>query len=144
MWWPLLQSLAEHYKADANLSGLQVNYGLRVPVPEQDSIDVRYGGSPGFDLHEAVEGTDRIWVDVLKKLSRDDAATAFDTGIAYQQLYELTERVLDSTREWFRGAAVSDLASFNATVEELRGDGEALRDDEIAASRIILHINWRK
>lgn len=138
-----MNSLVEHLKADANLAAVQVNYGLHNPAPDEDTIEVRYGGSPGYDIHDNTNGDARLWADVMKKLSDADAETAHQTGVAYQQLYDLTNLALASIHEWFRNEDVAGIAAFNTTVEELRSDGDALRDYGIAGSRIVLNINWR-
>ena len=139
-----MQSLGEHLKADTALAGIEVNYGLPQPIPDVDSIDLRYGGSPQIDLHDGDEGTARIWVDVTKKLAAADAETAHATGVAYAQLYDLVNRVADSLRAWWTTTDVSGLAAFKTEVEEIQSDGDELRDYGVAGSRIVININWRE
>lgn len=136
-----MQSLGEHLKADAALAGVQINYGLRNPVPETDAVDLRYGGSPVHDLDDGDRGDARLWLDVQKFLDKADADTQYDTGAAYAQLYALVNAVLASVRKWWTTDEVSG-ASFNTSVTEIQPDGDQLRDYDIAAARIILNINW--
>lgn len=136
-----MQSLGQHLRADAALSAVQVNYGLRQPGPEQDTIHLRYGGSPGFDLDDNDRGSDRLWLDVVTPLADADAATDHDTGAAYAQLHTLARTVLASVRAWWTTAELNG-ATFSAAVTEVQGDGDTLRDVQCAGVRIVLTINW--
>lgn len=138
-----MQSLGQHLKADDTLSGVEVNYGVKNPVPDSDSIDVRYGGSPVFDMDDGDRGEAELWLDVWKKLDSADAETGHETGIAYAQIYDLANRVLTSVRGWWRATDAVAGASFRLGVQHINADGDAFRDSQIAASRIILIINWQ-
>lgn len=143
MWWPILNSLGDWMKVDANLAAVQINYGATNPFPSQDFIDLRYGGSPSFDLAESKEGDSRVWIDVFKKLASADAETAPSTGAAYQGLYSLQSMTLASIAEWFRGTDAVAGAQFRVTTQEIDPDGDHFRADEFAGCRIILTLNWR-
>ena len=143
MWWPALQSLGDWLKADPDLAGVAVRYGVSNPFPAQDFIDLRYGGSPASEIADASFGDDELWIDVFKKLTGADAPTQHETGVAYQQLYTLQRAVLTSIGQWFRGTDALGGAAFNVTSRRIDPDGELFRADELAGCRIVLNINWQ-